>query len=89
MSDDPIVRIENKIDKLSDRMSSIDVTLAAQHVSLKDHIRRTSLLEGAVIPMQAHVSRVEGAIKFIGFISVLAVIFETALQAITFIGSIK
>jgi len=32
---DIIVRIESKLDKVSDRIGAIDVTLAAQHVSLK------------------------------------------------------
>lgn len=38
-------RIEAKIDDISDHMGSIDVTLAMQHESLKNHIRRTEALE--------------------------------------------
>lgn len=42
MSDDSrLERIEDKIDSLSERISSVDATLAAQHVTLKDHTRRS------------------------------------------------
>jgi hypothetical protein len=34
-----------KLDKLDDRLNSVDKTLVAQHVSLNEHIRRTALLE--------------------------------------------
>lgn len=44
-------RIEDKIDKLGERLNSIDVTLAAQHVSLEHHIRRTEILEEVVKPI--------------------------------------
>ena len=77
MSD--LKRIEDKIDKIDDKIGSIDVTLAAQHVSLKDHIRRTQLLEEGFKPIQAHVSRVEGALKFIGALATLAAIAEAII----------
>lgn len=37
--------IENKVDTIQKSIHSIDITLAEQHVSLKEHMRRTSLLE--------------------------------------------
>jgi len=40
----------SKTDKIIDRLNSIDRTLAAQHVSLKDHMRRTEILEKAISP---------------------------------------
>jgi hypothetical protein len=33
-------------------LHSIDTTLAAQHESIKDHIRRTELLEEAIEPLK-------------------------------------
>ncbi len=66
----------NKIDKIFDRLSSIDVTLAAQHESLKDHIRRTEILEEAFEPVKNHVSMVNGALKFIALCGILATIIE-------------
>lgn len=69
-------RIENKIDKIGDHMSSIDVTLSGQHESLKEHIRRTELLERELAPIKKHVNMVDGALKMISIIAALAAILE-------------
>ena len=45
MDDKLVDRLEEKLDKIVDKMGSIDTTLAGQHVQLTDHIRRTELLE--------------------------------------------
>lgn len=45
-------RIEDKLDKMSDRLNSVDVTLAKQHVTLEDHIYRTQLAEAAIEKLQ-------------------------------------
>jgi len=66
MSDDRLYRIEDKIDKISDRVSSIDKTLAEQHLSLKEHIKRTNLLEAEVRPIKKHVTMLQGAMRLIG-----------------------
>lgn len=73
--DDPnrLVRIEDKLDQVSDKLHAVDITLAAQHVSLEDHIRRTELLEEEVRPIKRHVDRVNGALKLLG---VLLLVFE-------------
>lgn len=66
MSDsERLSRIENKIDKIVDHISSIDVTLAAQHMSLEEHIKRTNLLEEQIEPLKKHTANVEGVVKFI------------------------
>ncbi len=71
MDDRKLDRIESKIDKLTDRIGSIDVTLASQHESLKEHIRRTELLETDVAPIKRHVAMIQGVLKFIMLLSVL------------------
>lgn len=73
-------KLEKVLDKLDSRLDNIDVTLAAQHVSLKDHIRRTELLEDAVKPLQSHMDMVKGAAKLIGLASLLASIIEVILH---------
>lgn len=73
MSDDKLNRIENKLDILSDKIGSIDKTLAAQHESLKDHIRRTEILEVAIKPVVNHVA----IIQFIG--KVLGILLSSEL----------
>lgn len=69
--------IIDKLDKLDSRVDSIDVTLAQQHVTLVEHTRRSTLLEEAFRPVQKHVMYVEGVLKFIGLLSVLAGIYST------------
>ena len=51
MNDDRLSRIEAKVDSVVDRLGSIDKTLAAQHVSLKQHMRRSDALEAQVKPI--------------------------------------
>lgn len=78
MSDDKrIERIETKIDDIGERLGSIDITLAQQHESLKDHMRRTALLEAELHPVKKHVDMVEGAMKLITIIAAVFAIIET------------
>lgn len=76
--------IYKKLDKLDNRLDNVDKTLAAQHESLKHHIYRTKLaekrlehIENNLEPIKAHVNRMDGALKFLGVLSlVLGVIIS-------------
>jgi tetrahydromethanopterin S-methyltransferase subunit G len=70
-----ISKVEEKIDKVVDTLGEINSTLAAQHVSLKEHIRRTGVAEDNIAmirkdlePIKTHVNRVSGALKLIGVV---------------------
>lgn len=63
---------DDKIDKIVEKISNIDVTLAKQSVILEEHVRRTNLLEQKIEPIENHVAMVNGALKLLG---VLAMIF--------------
>ena len=76
MDDKRLERIENKIDVLVDKMGEQNATLAAQHISLKEHIRRTDLLEKQMEPVRIHVANVQGILRFIGVLAMLAAIAE-------------
>ena len=52
MANDRDVRIEDKLDKVAEKIGEINVTLGEQHVSLLEHMRRTSLLEDEIKPLQ-------------------------------------
>jgi hypothetical protein len=69
-------RLERKIDKVIEHISSIDITLSAQHVSLNEHIRRTHLLETQMEKVNAHVNKVNGALKVIMSVGVLVSIIK-------------
>lgn len=78
--DEKLQRIENKVDTVVEHIGNINITLAKQHVSLDEHIRRTALLEQQVKPIERHVNMVNGVLKFIGFISLLLGIATSALK---------
>jgi archaellum component FlaC len=70
--DDLLNRLENKIDKLDERLDSIDRTLIAQKSSLDHHIYRTELAEENIEllrkdmkPVQNHVQFVKNVMKFL------------------------
>lgn len=61
IDDKRLERMEKKLDDVADHLSSIDVTLSAQHISLKDHMRRTAMLEKELAPIKKHVYMAQGA----------------------------
>lgn len=67
-------KIEDKLDIVSDKIASIDKTLAAQHVSLQEHIRRTNILENKLEPVERHVTMINGVLKAIGLLATIATI---------------
>lgn len=69
-------RFEDKLDKVVDKISSIDVTLASQHVSLEHHIRRTDLLEAEIRPLKKNMAMAEGALKLLGASAVIVALIE-------------
>lgn len=75
--DKRLERIEVKLDDTNDHLAKIDVTLTAQHISLKEHIRRTNLIEEQLVPISKHVNMVKGALALIGLIGTITAIYMT------------
>ncbi len=75
-------RMEDKLDQVVEKISSIDTTLAKQEVSLSDHIRRTQILEEKLEPVERHVSMVNGIVKFLMLLSGVATIVAAVLAAV-------
>jgi uncharacterized coiled-coil protein SlyX len=78
-----------KRDEIEKRLGSIDVTLAKQSTILEEHIRRTAmaeeridLIQSQIDPLKSHVAMVAGAIKFVGFVGVLAGIVAAVVAII-------
>lgn len=80
VSEKRLERIEAKIDDSNDHLASIDVTLASQHASLREHIRRSNMLEAKMAPVERHVNRVEGALKLITLAAALAAVAEFIMR---------
>jgi len=61
-------RLVKDVDQIKRSLANVDKTLALQHVSLAEHIRRTTLLEQKLEPVEKHVEQVRGVFKFIGWL---------------------
>jgi hypothetical protein len=64
-------RLDEKIDGISEKISEINVTLAAQHISLKEHIRRTEILETRLEPIESHVLLMNSSAKIISLVGIV------------------
>lgn len=68
--------IDQKLDKISDTLTTQAITLERLTVTVEDHVRRTNILEADIVPIKKHVWMVNGALKLIGLLSMLAGIVE-------------
>lgn len=86
MDDARADRLESKIDKITEQLSEMNVTMAKQEVNLQLHMKRSDLLEKQMIPVRKHVAMVHGVVKFIGVLSILSGI---ALSLVEIIKALK
>jgi hypothetical protein len=75
-------RLEDKVDKIVDKICSIDVTLVKQSIILEEHIKRTNLLEDKIEPIEKHVIMVNGVLKFLGIVAIFIGIIEGLIKII-------
>ncbi len=61
-------RVEDKLDKVVDSISNINVTLAKQSVILEEHVKRSTMLEDQMKPIKKHVDLVNAAFKLLGLL---------------------
>ncbi len=86
---DLIDKIFTKVEKIDSRLDSIDKTLVKQHENLKEHMRRTELLEKQqekliheeLVPVKAHIEQVKGISKFVAFaipltIAIITIVYQ-------------
>jgi hypothetical protein len=62
-------RLEAKVDKIIEKVASIDTTLAKQEVNLALHMRRSDALEAQIEPIKQHVAMVAGAMKLLKWVA--------------------
>ena len=86
-------KLDEKLDKVEERLGSIDVTLAKNTQSLDEHIRRTELAEEAIglikeelKPIQKHVTQVHTILQAIGFVSLVVSIAAGIVKIVAFFG---
>lgn len=77
-----LTRILDKIDKIDDKISTIDSTLLRNTITLEEHVRRTSILEAEIKPLKKHVILVESFFKITGFVVTIAGILAGIIKVI-------
>lgn len=92
MDDKFLDKMLDKQEKISEEIHDIKVVLVEQHESLKYHIKRTDLLEESVEklreemkPVQSHVYRLQGVLKFFGVLSLVVSIVVGVIKILHFI----
>lgn len=60
------------LDKIVEHLGRIDVTLMRNTVTLEEHVKRTNILEDRIKPIEKHVFMLQGALKLIGGLAILA-----------------
>ena len=69
-------KLEEKIDRIIESQSEMNETLIRQEENLKEHMRRTAMLEEEVKPIVKHVAMVKGAGILVGVLATLASIWK-------------
>ncbi len=62
-------KIDGKLDKIQESISRIDVTLAKQSVILDEHVKRSTMLEAKMEPIEKHVTIANAALKILGVLA--------------------
>lgn len=65
---DVLKRIEDKIDRLDSRVDNVDVTLAKQHMSLEEHMKRSLANEQAVEVLSSSLKPVFDHVTIVNFV---------------------
>lgn len=71
-----LTRVVEQLDKLDDKLDAVDKTLVKQEENLREHMRRTELLEKQhemlqsdiheeLEPIKSHINQVKGISKFL------------------------
>lgn len=78
-------RIVGKLDKLDDRLDSVDKTLVKQELNLQEHMRRSDLLEEQMQPLKRHVAIFEAFLKVFGATSAVLATIGSILKILHYL----
>lgn len=79
--EDELKGINKNLKKINRKLEELHVVTVRQQVILDEHVKRSNMLEAKMAPVERHVAMVSGAIKFIGFLGVIAAIIEAYVMA--------
>lgn len=90
MTKEDLKELRNITQKIMEQLHAIDKTLVKQEEHLKVHIYRTEIcetrlekIEDSLVPIQKHVSKLEGALKFIGVLAIVTSIMAGLIKVFT------
>lgn len=76
--------IDQNIIRVEERLNGMDRTLVKQEENLKEHMKRSDLLEEQMAPVKKHVALVESVFKIVGAIGVLVATAAGIVKIIEF-----
>jgi len=84
---DMLERIYDKVERLAESHSKLNVIVAKQEENLKAHMKRSDMLEESLDilrkdfkPIQSHVAAVSGVVKAIGIVASIAAIARVLIE---------
>lgn len=89
MDKDEKTRLYSTLDKIENRLDSIDVTLVRQNVTLEEHIKRTkiaeenlNILSSRIEPLEIRIKLIDQILKAIGLLFTLGSTFTGLIAGI-------
>jgi len=76
-------KIYNKVEKLVEQLNDLNITVAKQEINLKDHMRRSDLLEEEVKLLDNRITPIEDHVKFVGSVTKVCGTLFASASAIT------
>lgn len=74
--------MEKRLDRIEEKLETIIVEQAKQHVTLQEHTKRSTMLEDEFKPMRLHIAQIQGAMKLLGILALIGAILEAVLAVI-------
>lgn len=79
-SKEQLTEIAHKLDNLDTRLDNVDKHMAVYNEQLKEHIRRTNVLEEEFRPVRDHVIGLRGTTKSLGMLGVVLGVILSILK---------
>lgn len=68
--------MEKRLDRIEEKIDTIIVEQAKQHVTLQEHTKRSTMLEDEMKPIRRHIAQMQGAMKLLGILALIGAIIE-------------
>ena len=65
-------RLFDKLEKIEARLDEMAFTLVEQEINLREHMRRSEMLEQKLEPVEKHVEQVKGVGTFLTYLGIVA-----------------